>query len=508
MKKTLFFILFIISLAINCFASLSTNIVTANFFIGEGSGLTNLSPTKQVVIDSIDDFPTPSGDVITLENKEYILNNPITSDKRFELPTDASVRFRVVGALGNVYTYTGTDTLFSGADILALEFVSWVFVAPSGNIFSIDSTDPNSYLFINQGVFSNVECIGTVNTTAFFCFQTTLDTINSGITLNDNAAVKIGGVNNFLWNNAADTNYFSFTGTQGQINITDVTSIPQSNESIFNIPTTTTLNASIAMIGVGYLDAGGNLFNTSGIDKTNININLFGSPPVADSTTKSKIYFSDNSTDTVIEDTSVAKKVNATWLSCDTCERVTADSTGTLTYEGIESITVKMQCNLFVEPALGSAKLIAAYLAKTSSAKSTVTFNNTANTVNRDAHGLSNGTSIRLSNTGGALPAELDDDNFYFVINSNANDFQVSLTSGGAAVTFTDDGTGTSSYQLGGLLENSEVKTTASNAAPRTLSPIDLIDIVTGDELEVFIENETDANDITVIDANFIVIKG
>ncbi len=35
----------------------------------------------------------------------------------------------------------------------------------------------------------------------------------------------------------------------------------------------------------------------------------------------------------------------------------------------------------------------------------------------------------------------------YFVVTANTNDFQVSLTSGGAAVTFSDDGTGTHQVQ-------------------------------------------------------------
>lgn len=57
-------------------------------------------------------------------------------------------------------------------------------------------------------------------------------------------------------------------------------------------------------------------------------------------------------------------------------------------------------------------------------------------------HGRSDGEIIRLWNSGGALPAGLSDVVNYFVINSTANTFEVSLTAGGAAVDITSAGTG------------------------------------------------------------------
>jgi hypothetical protein len=76
----------------------------------------------------------------------------------------------------------------------------------------------------------------------------------------------------------------------------------------------------------------------------------------------------------------------------------------------------------------------------------TVTFTNGTNTINASAHGLSNDAVIELSNSGGALPAELADSTKYFVVNAGTNTFQVSTTQGGTAVSFTDDGTGTSYF--------------------------------------------------------------
>jgi hypothetical protein len=61
------------------------------------------------------------------------------------------------------------------------------------------------------------------------------------------------------------------------------------------------------------------------------------------------------------------------------------------------------------------------------------------------AHGLSNGQRVRLT-SGGTLPAGLLATVAYYVVNKTTNTFQVSLTSGGAAVNFSDAGTGTHSF--------------------------------------------------------------
>ena len=74
---------------------------------------------------------------------------------------------------------------------------------------------------------------------------------------------------------------------------------------------------------------------------------------------------------------------------------------------------------------------------------SAVTFTNGTDLVNLTSHPLSNNDAVRFTNSGGALPAEISTGTTYYVINANANDFQISTTVGGSAVDFTDDGTGT-----------------------------------------------------------------
>lgn len=65
--------------------------------------------------------------------------------------------------------------------------------------------------------------------------------------------------------------------------------------------------------------------------------------------------------------------------------------------------------------------------------------------VTASAHGLTNGQRVRLTSTG-TLPAGLSAAIAYYVVNKTTNTFQVSLTSGGAAVDITDAGTGTHTF--------------------------------------------------------------
>jgi hypothetical protein len=78
-------------------------------------------------------------------------------------------------------------------------------------------------------------------------------------------------------------------------------------------------------------------------------------------------------------------------------------------------------------------------------ADSVVTFTNATNVVNLATHGyLAGDGPFQFTNSGGALPAELDLLTDYWVVETvAAGTFQIALTQGGTAETFGDDGTGT-----------------------------------------------------------------
>ncbi len=76
------------------------------------------------------------------------------------------------------------------------------------------------------------------------------------------------------------------------------------------------------------------------------------------------------------------------------------------------------------------------------------TVNATTNIVTATGHPIATGDVVRLSNTGGALPAGLAINTNYYAIGVSGDTLQLSLTSGGAAIDIT--GTGTGTHFIGG----------------------------------------------------------
>ena len=101
----------------------------------------------------------------------------------------------------------------------------------------------------------------------------------------------------------------------------------------------------------------------------------------------------------------------------------------------------KAYVTLFNEP-VDSVTLNTDIMAWVSRSSKTITATNATNVLNATAHGLSNTDRVILTTSASDLPNGLSE-TAYHVVNKTANTFQVSLTSGGAAVTFSDDGTGT-----------------------------------------------------------------
>lgn len=73
------------------------------------------------------------------------------------------------------------------------------------------------------------------------------------------------------------------------------------------------------------------------------------------------------------------------------------------------------------------------------------------NTFDKTSHGLSNGDMVQIDSTG-AYPSPFLPKTNYYVVNSNANDFQLSATSGGGAITLTSVGSGTITIAGGAVL--------------------------------------------------------
>lgn len=73
----------------------------------------------------------------------------------------------------------------------------------------------------------------------------------------------------------------------------------------------------------------------------------------------------------------------------------------------------------------------------------------TANTLTATGHCIDNADCVRLTNTGGVLPAGLYAQINYYAVNVSGSTLQLALTAGGAAIDITGAGTGT--HFIGGV---------------------------------------------------------
>ena len=93
-------------------------------------------------IFTVNDFPAPSGGVITLPTGLYCLKAPITLSDRFEIVAGATVRF-CADQFNTTLTYTGTGTFISAplpaADIRFDGFFMF-FTGVGAQVFDIDAT--------------------------------------------------------------------------------------------------------------------------------------------------------------------------------------------------------------------------------------------------------------------------------------------------------------------------------------------------------------------------------
>jgi len=94
-----------------------------------------------IEIFTINDFPAPSGGVITLPTGHYVLKAPVTLSDRFEIEAGATVRLSS-GQSENTLTYTGTGTFISSPSQAASIRFSGFFALLSGvgaQAFAIDA---------------------------------------------------------------------------------------------------------------------------------------------------------------------------------------------------------------------------------------------------------------------------------------------------------------------------------------------------------------------------------
>tara|TARA_R110000772_G_scaffold16184_6_gene46232 strand:- start:4734 stop:5627 length:894 start_codon:yes stop_codon:yes gene_type:complete len=130
----------------------------------------------------------------------------------------------------------------------------------------------------------------------------------------------------------------------------------------------------------------------------------------------------------------------------------------------------------------------------------TVTFTNATNLINETTTARVDGDIITFAENAGTLPAELRTDVFYYIVSKLTNSFQVSYTLGGAAITFTDDGSGTNTYQTADIHGYEPEKSVASNTA-QEFHPQAILQLNANDKIVILVRNNDTSVNILATDA-------
>lgn len=184
-----------------------------------------------------------------------------------------------------------------------------------------------------------------------------------------------------------------------------------------------------------------------------------------------------------------------TWVE-DQAELMTVKSSGAVSNDSTKNELLACDASIRVDPATAT-KIIEVQYAGVHIPLRTVTFTNSTNVVDEVATPRVDGDIITFFENAGTLPTGLRDDILYYVVGKTANTFQLSYTLGGAAVTFSDDGSGTNTYCVAGL-HGSMPTRPVSSGTPADIDPKALIEVEPNDSVIIVISNKTDAVNITV----------
>jgi hypothetical protein len=498
--------------------------------LGKMTCTTPVNIINTVYVDALGNgIPTPVGGVITLaDNTRYIfpganVNINLANILEFcqdsiieqaRITTTQTIRSNATDGemqiRSSVLINASAGTLITIPDNgLASRLIEVNIASPFGKVFDIDSDTPNSALLMNGVVVVSAANLGEIDDITVGMFQSQFFTFTSGFVLSDLLSLSI---NSIEMNTASATTYLDFQGTaHGNIQLTAFS--PTLNTPVqyaldFNTGITyagtTVSNCPITISGIATKD---NIFASGSYDNTTVGFKFTGNTNIPDSTAVIQYGFQDNTTtETQIDTIDVPVRI-ADGFATELAERFTF-SNDEVVYDGLETIIVNATAILSMGPSAGPTAELGAYVGVTRAALVTInSFDNTTDRVNETAHGLANGTSIRFSNSGGALPAEIRDDQFYFVVNAATDYFQIEETVGGGVIDFTDDGTGTNYYSLGEYIVSSETENSLASGSVATFPSFSLVEVATGDKIGIFVDNHTNTNNITVKNAQIIVRK-
>jgi hypothetical protein len=332
---------------------------------GSGSGTWQIPQGNSTqVVNSISDFPTPAGGVITLaDDTTYVLGAAMSTADRFQMGDNTAIT-------GNIYhntlTYTGSGSMFTGVDVTST-FVNARFNCASGEVFNFEDTVGGiKSFFAQQVIVENCAKWGTFD-------DMLLWEQNSTSCLNAGDGVTFLGTNNLIFS----ASKFALASTDVAFVGLDLgTSVAQTIEFenvILNGVSGATgisgaaANANVPVGAVATVDRcefQGALTPLSGITTDDVRWRFAGNTPnVKDTQPDAMVSINGNATATTISVATTPVLAAGTWTD-ERSSHFTNTTGGRITYNGERSLTTPIQVTATVDVASGTNKTVRVYIAK------------------------------------------------------------------------------------------------------------------------------------------------
>ncbi len=465
-----------------------------------GSG----TPALNVVeVSQESDFGTivPATRIDVTPNVAFKLMKPVTQTLPFLIATGDNMEIRTTSRLENTLTYTNSAPQFAGTHIGTLAIFDVIFNgSENGVLFNIDG----GVISLKFPDFNRYDSLGTLkNLVDFFAPGVFADIISSGLSLIDCGGGTIVD-SLFIAEDGNTLTLFDISGAgSGEFQLYDNIFVNDSFASFVDIDSATfPIDNAVNLIG-NNTSTPVNFFAPGSLTQTDGRILSSNNKAVPISTITAEAILNNNATVTNIPAVNAKVIIAAsTWIGSEE-SRVTVNSDGSSTYNGNFEATLRLDGNITLEPA-SSTKELSCSFAGQHGIRNVVTFTNGTDLINETSTPRVNGDTVTFNDNAGTLPAELREDIVYFVVSQLTNSFQVSYTEGGAAITFTDDGSGTNSYAVADIHGSSPSTPIAANS-PRNLVPQALESVNKNDKTFIVVENLDDAGDITVSEAYYRV---
>jgi len=154
-------------------------------------------PTNAVDVFKMNDFPAPSGGVITLTNNTlWNIKAPLVTADRFLIPAGSNAAFQGFNTNVNTLVYTGTSTFFTGTDKIISFFVDgvvFVGAVPGASLYNfIGDESAGSFVALFLNTIVGFTSLGSIkNFASYSGSSANYIGFSNGLTLEDLPVIDI-----------------------------------------------------------------------------------------------------------------------------------------------------------------------------------------------------------------------------------------------------------------------------------------------------------------------------